>query len=692
MKADYQSYQRAAGVALLGLAIQIVLFVLLLVYGLFARDHAALTASGLVGGWSVVWLMLAISFDLHRRERIEALEAEQFAASGMAGSSVFEGSGSDLRVAAKRVAQMHKVWMPVASVLLGVFLIAFGAWRLNSGRPMVDPDNFHAPTLRGWAVALGLGVAFVGFVFARFVSGMSKRDVWGNLKGGAAAAVGSALVGLIMAVAHFVDIAGPDAVLRYLQVLFPVALILLGGEVFLNFVLNIYRPRKAGEIPRPAFDSRILAFVAAPDRIADSMAGALSYQLGFDVSASWFYQLLSRSVALLVLFGGLVVWLLTSVTMLQPHQTGRLLRFGQLVQSGEDLQPGLHIKAPWPIDDVLVPVQEERDERGRVVRSQRTSTGVREIQLGTRGPEDQRAILWTNDHTANEQYFLVQGPESAERTGARTDMVLVAAEVPMRYVVSDVRLFELLGQPDERDELLRVVGQREVMSYFSGHGIEQILGAGRLDMSGQLHQRLAAAYARLNPDASGQAQGAGIEIVYVGVEGVHPPQRVAGSFERVVQAQQRRQATLEVAEQWAIRTLASTAGSVDKAREAAAMLARAAETSDPTEAEEIRREVETLLIGSGGLAASDLLTARAERWRAHMGTLATATLHNGQVESYQASPLLFRTGMYFDSLLQLMRGSRVFIVGGDAANLWQQFDFQDSQRASDIFTAEENNN
>src|SRR5687768_12315780 len=139
MKADYQSYQRAAGVALLGLAIQVVLFVLLLVYGLFARDHAALTASGLVGAWSIVWLMLAIAYDLHRRERIEALEAEQFEASGAAGSSVFEAGGSELRVAARRVAQMHRVWMPVASVLLGLFLVAFGVWRLNTGRPLTDP-------------------------------------------------------------------------------------------------------------------------------------------------------------------------------------------------------------------------------------------------------------------------------------------------------------------------------------------------------------------------------------------------------------------------------------------------------------------------------------------------------------------------------------------------------------------------
>jgi regulator of protease activity HflC (stomatin/prohibitin superfamily) len=500
-----------------------------------------------------------------------------------------------------------------------------------------------------------------------------------------------------MAVAHFIDIAGPDAPLRYLQVIFPVVLVLLGGEVFLNFVLNIYRPRKAGEIPRPAFDSRVLGFVAAPDRIADSISGALSYQLGFDVSASWFYQLLSRSLALLVLFGGLVIWLLTCVTMLQPHQTGRLLRFGDLVE-GRDLQPGLHLKAPWPIDSVLVPEQEERDERGRLVRMQRTSTGIREIQLGTRSPEDGRgAILWTNEHSVNEEFFLVQSSAAGDRDARAGDLVLVAAEIPLRYVVSDVRLYEELGEPQERDELLRSVGQRVVMAYMSSLRLDEVLGRQRAAISQELRRRLEEAYAGLNPDERGVARGAGIEIVFVGVQGAHPPQRVAGAFERVVQAQQRRIAALENAQQQSIRILATAAGSIEDAERVAALLDQAAAASDGTpegaaRARALEQEAEDLLIEAGGSGASAILAARAERWQEHMGTRAAAELHNGQVAAYRASPLLFRTSLYFDSLLELMRDARVVIVGGDARNLWNILDMHGEQRATEIFTAPENTN
>jgi hypothetical protein len=102
MKADYLSYQRATSRSLLGLVIQLVLGLVLLLYGLFGADKAAQTAAAYVLLGVPVWLSLAILFDQHRRERIEAIEAEAFAASDAAASSVFEQSGDDLRVAAGR--------------------------------------------------------------------------------------------------------------------------------------------------------------------------------------------------------------------------------------------------------------------------------------------------------------------------------------------------------------------------------------------------------------------------------------------------------------------------------------------------------------------------------------------------------------------------------------------------------------
>ncbi|MGC8159923.1 hypothetical protein ACP3WZ_25700, partial [Salmonella enterica] len=79
-----------------------------------------------------------------------------------------------------------------------------------------------------------------------------------------------------------------------------------GVEVFVNFVLDIYRPRKAGESPRPAFNSPLLGLVASPETVARSINEAINYQLGYDVSGTWLYRLLSRAAAPLIL-GGLLI-------------------------------------------------------------------------------------------------------------------------------------------------------------------------------------------------------------------------------------------------------------------------------------------------------------------------------------------------------------------------------------------------
>src|SRR5690348_5435703 len=103
MKADYLSYQRATSRSLLGLVINLALGLLLLLYGLFAHDHASVTAGMFILLGVPVWLCLAVVFDQHRRERIEAIEADAFAASDAAASSAFEQQGDELRVAAKRL-------------------------------------------------------------------------------------------------------------------------------------------------------------------------------------------------------------------------------------------------------------------------------------------------------------------------------------------------------------------------------------------------------------------------------------------------------------------------------------------------------------------------------------------------------------------------------------------------------------
>jgi modulator of FtsH protease HflK len=690
MKADHLSFKRASSVSMLGLAIQIAVTLVLLLFGIYGRDNAAFSASFFSMIGVLVWLVLLLLFDQHRRERLEALEAEAMAEE--ASTSVFEEGATDLRIAARRLQTWYRFVIPAMSLVISASLILLGLWRFNADQRLARPGNLPEAEHAGWAMAFGLIIAFVGFVFARFVSGMAKQQIWANLRGGAAYAVGTALVGLALAVANFVDAAGSDVVRRGLVVAVPILMIGLGAEVALNFLLDLYRPRKKGVFPRPAFDSRALALVSAPDRIARSIGEALDYQFGFGVQDTWFYRLVLRSWLSLLVAGVALVWLLSAMTVVGPDQRGMLLRFGSVAR--EDMAPGLHVKWPWPIDRVVIPEQTERTLDGDIRVVGRTATGIRTLQLGTPPAEEgDTPILWTNEHTKEEIFNIVQPPRGSGRRSETQDVALVAVEVPVRYAVSHPRLFDELGAPGIREDILRVVGQRAVTQYFSSISIDKVLGADRSDLAEQVRLRVQAAFDGLNPGPDGLPRGAGVRVLSVSVARPHPPGDVASKFEEVVIAEQNRVAKVEVARANEVEQLAGVAGSVAAAREIVAALDRLDEmrARGAPEAEQDAQEavVVELISRARGEAATTLAAAQAERWNKHMGAWAESIRYGGMTESYRAAPTVYRASMYFRTLRESLADSRIYLVGQGEADLHVRNELQTVKVGIDAFTGGE---
>lgn len=662
MKADYLSFSRAASVCLLGLLVQILMGVGLLVYAQVGRDHTAQTASYLILCGSAVWLSLAIVFDQHRRERIELMEADSLSGAGGRAASVFESNPDDLRVAARRLAWMYRFLLPAVSILLASAYIGIGLWRFWSAKEVFQPDRFVVPPLRGWAMALGLTMAVVGFIFARFVSGMAKQAVWSNLRGGAAAAVGAALMGLALAVAHFVQIAGSDWLLRHLQLVAPAVMVFLGAEILLNLLLNLYRPRKPGEIPRPAMDSRVLSFVASPDRLAESIGGAISYQFGVDVTSSWAYQLLSRSVLLLVLVVAGVIWLLTCVDIIEPDQRAIQVRNGRAV--GE-VGPGIYFKLPWPFETL----------------DTFDATGIRDQQLATQTPANKGPILWTNDHAVQEVFAIVQPTASIARSGedqpgAVRDIALVSIEVPIRYNIRDLSKFERFASDATRDGLIRAVARREILAHLASRNEDDVLGRRITEISRELRQRV---QARLD------ALESGVNVISVNIEGVHPEKNAARSFETIVDNLQKQQGAMEQGRTQAIRTLTSAVGSVELARTIAKEIDNLrTERADAKASGEQERKIEALIAKAGGLAGSMIARAKAERWQRYMQERGRAEAFAGQLEAYRAAPNLYKAQLYFGALKDLMKGARVYITPDD---VWSTVDLKDVDSTGNVLTA-----
>lgn len=695
MKADYLSYRIATGRCILGMVLQGALAAILVVYGIITKDHAAVTASGYTILGVPIWLALAIVFDQHRRERVEALEAEALAQQG-GSTSVFDTSAGEFRPAAKRLATMHRLFLPIVSVVLGLAYLGMGYWRLTSARTFLatndaptNPTDAHV-TL-GWGLAIGLLTGVVGFIFARFISGMAKQTIWSNLRAGAAAIVGTALMGLGIAIGSFADLAGSDAIRRMMPLIVPIAMMVLGVEVFANFLLNFYRPRKAGMMPAPAFDSRILGFVAAPDRIAASISDAINYQLGFDVSSSWFYNLISRSLGALLGMAAVLLWAMSAVEIIEPHQRGIVLRFGAFER---EVGPGWHWKLPWPIERVEVPTYEEVDRDGRRSVVAETTTGVRVMQLGSLPPVDaKKAILWTNEHAQEEVYQIVQpganDAKAGESAAAGRDVALISAEIPIHYVIENVELYDRLGDHQTREAIIGAVARRQIVQFFSGQNVDEVLGGNPEFLARKLGDRINTALSEI---PNGEVKGAGVRAVFVGVNGVHPPRESADKFEFVVQAEQKREARLEDARKDRIQKLTEVVGSVELADKIVVELRALAAISDSgadlTAIKEQQFKVQTLLETAGGAAASLVQKARADRWATHMSERGRAARYQGQIAAFQANPVLFQVSQYLESLQAAIKDARVYVTDDGVPDLRLNWDIKDVDNGAATFDPE----
>ncbi len=705
-KGDYLAYRKASSISLVGLVLQLLLTTIVFFYSRVAGDWAAGTASTFLATGLIAWGLLLLIFDQHRRERMEAMEADQLAVSGASAASAFDSVGDELRVAARRLAFIYKWVVPGGAVLIGVMNFWVGASRLNSWSEMaLKNESFvYSPRLTGWMLAIGLSLAVVGFVFARFVSGMGKVDAWSNLRAGSAISVAGALIGVVMAVGAFLELSlGINTVIVWSPVIVSIGMMVFSLEIGLNLLLDVYRPRKPGETPRPAFDSRLLGLLAAPDRIAENVGEAVNYQFGIDVTSSWFYQLLSKWIVMFVGIGVGIGWLMTMLVVVEPHERGLIVTNGRisepLISFGDrgdgDIGPGLHVKLPWPFSRYETPVVMSKRGESEV----RTTTGVRVLHLASNPPSPATTpILWTESHTGVERLNIVQPDRIVEAQGEEetpthesssvAELSLLAVEVPVHFVIRNVKLFDQFAVPGQREELLKQIGRRVVTQYLGELSIHEVLATHRTQMPLELKERIEDAFGELN-----SGQGAGIEILFVGVNGVHPPTKVAPSFERVIIARQNRESLVEEARKLQITVLTETAGSVELAEEINDRLIGLNEMRrelgrESVEYIEAELEVQRLLERAGGEAGELILAAGAKRWDRHMSERGRASLLQGQQEAYLASPALYRSNMYFEALLEAMKESRVYLTPADLGSLKVRLELQDKQTGTDVFDPE----
>jgi|GEM_PF-549524 len=701
LTSDPLTYKRSSSAALLGLSTQIVLLVVVGLLSLFAESAAfSLLTYHLFGGvfiWGCLWLL----HNQHRLERIEALEAEALAANDQTAATIFDEAGDQLALARTRLGNLYKYVLPGISLGLAIYLLSMGTYWAYSLYGLIDfntADGTNFEQIIGEALSGGAGLydgalalvmaalTFATFVVARYIAGMTKVEDWSTLRGGAAFLMGNAVsMGLVS-----VGLVGWYFKAYLFLALVPaglaVMMVALGIEIVFSFIFGVYRPRKKGETPRIAFDSRLLGWLVRPESLGSIISETINYQFGLEISKTWFYQLIGRALAPLVLVCMLVLLGMSSIVVVGPEQMAVVTGMGKGSQSSI-VEPGIRLKAPWPIGGAI----------------KQDVTKVRTLAVGSYQAygDDVKAILWTNAHhgggeevqerflltapprqnlpTANRRSEGVSGGLAAGLAGGRLNVnYRIAGETPEQ---TKANLWSYVNSAVSPEAVLQTVAERELANYFATHDITHLLADGRADV-GNPESGLAGKIQSVI-DAHDNGRGLGLQIVHVALTSVHPPQgeEVAASFHNKINASYEKEVATYGAKKTQTSTLAEVAGSVEAAEDIKELIVayRAKQQeiqklpvkSQDRQTLQDELDLERVAIlrrmeASGGLAAQELTNARAKRWEIVTAEATAAARFLAELTAYNAAPAgYFETRMFYEVLARQLPSKRVYI---DATN------------------------
>ncbi len=691
MANDKQTFSRGMWTSVLGLVIQLALAVTALLTSFWMDNSGwrpgSITLYALT--WYLfaalpIWALLGVIFNEHGRERAEALEAQQLAKADQK-ARIFDEASDDLAFSKRRLASLYKWGVPVLAISVSLFLAAVGAILLLKALPLTKAEKLDPmPATLNTAVliAIGAAIAFVAFTLARYQAGMTKVKEWTLLRGGAGHLMGGGLMAGLLLVAAVLAYFQSHRFFYVLAIFAPSLMILLAVEIVLSLLFGFYRPRKPGEIPKLPFDSRLLGWLISPDSFGKIVSETLNYQFGIEVSRSWFYQLLSRSISWLIVFGAGALLLASCIVVVGPEEQAIITTFGAI--RGDDASavkgPGLYLKWPWPIS------QKHAYPTARIVEF---SVGSVKERI-----KPEQSILWTSKH-GEEEYLVTASVGSREKSDPQekpsTDslgMALIGGEVAVQYRVTD--LLKYYRSANRPHDLLVAIADRHLSAYFASHDIDTLLSRGRLDLGPALQRLISESAAK---------QELGVQIVFVGVKGIHPPQdEVAESFLLQVGALQEQESQIEKAKQEATGIFADVAGSREQAINISQLIGEFNKVS--LQVEELRKkapvdeaahkaaieartklevEIVRLIADSPGKAAESIYTARAHRWELINAERSKALKFLAQLAAYNNSKKYYATKLYLDVLTRGLTNSRLYVNTVKHGQSQFQFDLTDEQ-------------
>ncbi|HEY5233781.1 MAG TPA: SPFH domain-containing protein [Verrucomicrobiae bacterium] len=603
---------------LVNLFAAVMIFIAAFAVTCYVKSLAGEAASIFLGLGALVAFASWFQMRLDENERLEKLEIDELARA-KGDSALFDAKDSEVFPARRSREQFEKFFIPGFAVLL--FLLQAGGawllWRWISKTTNGIVDVRAMPSLSLFAI-----FALLLFLIGRFSVTIARLGDHRLLRPGSSFLLAGAYVCAFTALGIAGIKTGFPKTDFWMARALCVLLGLMAAEMLLTLLLEIYRPRIKGKISRPLYESRIVGLLAQPESLFTTAAQTLDYQFGFNVSQTWFFRLLQKNLAWLILAQLAVLFLSTCVVFVDAGEQVVLEHFGKPVEP--PLTAGAHFKLPWPVD---------KSYRHRTEQIQTIYVGF----TPDAGKEEQNVILWTVPHN-QEQNFLVGNRATATIKDQDADtndtlkappVSLITVSIPVQFQITNV--MDWAYKNGEPTNLLSDLATREVVHFLAGVDLSDLLSHARLAAAQTLQERI---------QADSDKYNLGAKILFVGLQDVHPPTTVAADYEKVVGAGQTYLAKILNAKADAIRTNAL----------------------------------------ADALAFTTTNVADAAREQMEVSAFARATLFTNQIPAYEAAPSVYKQRAYFKAFVEAAASSRKYILLTTNTYDVLQFDLQDKIR------------
>ncbi len=652
------SSKRAEYVAMFSLALSVIFWGLAFFIGRWSGSFAISAIGWYILSSALIWAALVIQFHQRSLAEQEKLDITQLA-KGRKESTIFQPQDERATifvVAQRRLDVLEKYFLPIFAGLIAAYQLALGAYLLKALSHLTE-HQAKQPLVCAICMTT---VAFVSFLISRYATGMSAQQPWKPLKAGGSSFIGVAVLCFVAAIGLALLQFNILVVVKVISFVVPVLLLTLGIETALNIVLDIYRPRLADQYSRSAFDTRLLGLLNEPGGVFHTLASTIDYQFGFKVSQTWFYKLLEKAIAPLVLFAAVALYLLSCVVVVAPNEEAIIEHLGNPLNDTGQVRlvgPGLAFKWPWPVD----------------IAYKRSSKKVMQLNIGFVAPEESGGkvgygpLLWGKAHYQKEYLLLVAGEQTAGKSApGAVPVSLVIATVPVHYKIKD--LYSFIYNHNQPEKMLESICYRELTKFAAGARIEveseadmdiSLLGAGRAEAERILTN---------NVQAAADKAGLGVEIVFLGLQGIHPPPEVAPDYQKVVGAVQKKQALVLEAHSTRNRILGDLAGSVEDADALyglAAEYQQAGVRNDSDAVEKLGQQLDQSFAEAKGDIFGILRQAQSYAFEKSVLAEATGERFASQLKAYKASKDFYQREQKLAVYENMPKNIRKFVVVAD---------------------------